>query len=109
MNRAKITITGEKVHEIGYRVFLLTNALNFGLTNFNAYNAQAEGKQAVIVLVGGDGKEAINDFYPHIKENIPGDAQVSDFKIEDFKGNIMDIDKYLHLIQVELLNPLCQE
>jgi hypothetical protein len=37
----------------------------------------------------------------YIKENIPEDAVVSEFDIEDFTGNVMDVDKYLHLVQIE--------
>ena len=55
MYKAKIIITGKKIHEIGYR-------------------------------------------------DIPDDAILENLKIEDFTGNVMDIDRYLHLIQVEQLN-----
>lgn len=103
MSKAKITIKGEKVWEIGYRVSLLTNALNFGISNFYAYNTKIKDKYAVIVLISTE-KEAIDDFYNYVKENIPEDAIVSDFEIEDFTGNVMDIDRYLHLIQIEQLN-----
>ncbi len=103
MDKAKIIIQGDKVQEIGYRVFILTNALNFEIGKFYAYNVRIEDKQAVIVLIGAE-KEQIINFYSYIRENIPDDAIVSGFEIEDFTGNIMDIDKYLHLIQVEQLN-----
>jgi acylphosphatase len=103
MDKAKIIIKGETVQEIGYRVSLLTNALNFGISNFYAYNTKINDKQAVIVLISAE-KETINDFYDHIKENIPEGALVSDFEIEDFAGNVMDIERYLHLIQIEQLN-----
>lgn len=103
MNRAKITIKGDMVQEIGYRVFLLTNALNFGISKFYAYNAVIEGRQAVIILIEAE-KEIIIDFYNYIKANIPEDAIVYDFEMEEFTGNVMDIDRYLHLIQVEQLN-----
>ncbi len=103
MDKAKIIIKGEKVQEIGYRVSLLTNALSFGISNFYAYNTRIKDKYAVIVLISAE-KETINDFYNYVNENIPEDAIVSDFEIEDFTGNVMDIERYLHLIQVEQLN-----
>jgi len=103
MDKAKIIIKGETVQEIGYRVSLLTDALSFGISNFYAYNTKIKDKQAVIVLISAE-KETINGFYNHIKENIPEDAIVSDFGIEDFTGNVMDIERYLHLIQIEQLN-----
>ncbi|MCG2737012.1 MAG: acylphosphatase, partial [Candidatus Methanoperedenaceae archaeon] len=103
MYKAKIIITGNKIHEIGYRVFLLTNALNLGIGKFHAYNTKIKNVQGVIVLVEGS-KDIINDFFYQVKGNIPDDAIVSDIVIEDFTGNVMDIDRYLHLIQVEQLN-----
>jgi acylphosphatase len=103
MYKAKIIITGNKIHEIGYRVFLLTNALNLGIGKFHAYNTKIKNMQGVIVLVE-DSKEIINDFFDQVKENIPDDAILSDIVIENFTGNVMDIDRYLHLIQVEQLN-----
>lgn len=103
MYKAKIIITGNKIHEIGYRVFLLTNALNLGIGKFHAYNTKIKNMQGVIVLVE-DSKEIINDFFDQVKENVPDDAILSDIVIEDFTGNVMDIDRYLHLIQVEQLN-----
>lgn len=103
MYKAKIIITGKKIHEIGYRVFLLTNALNFGIGKFHAYNTRINDVQAVIVLIEGS-RDIIDDFYNHVTENIPDDATLENLKIEDFTGNVMDIDRYLHLIQVEQLN-----
>lgn len=103
MDKAKIIITGSKVQEVGYRVCLLTNALNFGINKFYAYNTTIKNTQAVILLLEAE-REIITDFYNYINENVPDDAIVSDFKIEDYKGNVMEIDKYLHLIQVEQLN-----
>lgn len=103
MDKAKIIITGSKVQEVGYRVYLLTNALNFGINKFYAYNTTIKNTQAVILLLEAE-REIITDFYNYINENVPDDAIVSDFKIEDYNGNVMEIDKYLHLIQVEQLN-----
>ncbi len=103
MVKVKVVITGESMHDIGYRVFLLNNALNFGIDRFNAYNVEEKGAPVVFVLLESE-EHIINDFYSYIKENIPAYAQVSDFRIEEFRGNVMEIDKYLHLIQVEQLN-----
>ncbi len=103
MYKAKIIITGKNIHDIGYRVFLLTNALNFGIGKFHAYNTRINDVQAVIVLIEGS-RDITDDFYDHVKGNIPDDAILENLKIEDFTGNVMDIDRYLHLIQVEQLN-----
>lgn len=100
--KKKIIITGDKVQDVGYRVFLLSSALTFGMDKFNATNTVIKKKQAVIVQIGAE-KEIIDDFYEYINQNVPEDASVSKIEIEDFEGHIMDIDRYMHLTQVEQL------
>ncbi len=36
--KIKIKITGPKVHDVGYRYFLMTNAIDMGLRGFHARN-----------------------------------------------------------------------
>ncbi len=100
--KKKIIITGDKVQDVGYKVFLLSSALTFGIEKFNAINTAIKKKQAVIVQVGAE-KENIDDFYEYINQNIPEDASVSGIEIEDFEGHIMDIERYIHLAQLEQL------
>lgn len=101
--KKKIIIRGDKVQDVGYRVFLLNSALTFGIGKFYASNINIKEKPAVLIHVGAE-KDIINDFYNYINENIPEDASVSNIEMQEFKGNIMDSDKYLHLIQIEQLN-----
>ena len=103
MVKKKIIITGDRVQEVGYRVYLLTTALNFGASKFYASNVYINKKQAVIVFIEAE-KGIINGFSEFIKVNIPDGANVSEINIENFKGKVMGIDQYLHLIQVEQLN-----
>ena len=58
--KKKIKIIGSKVHDIGYRYFLMENALAFGIEKFRAVNVE-DGKQVVEVYVEGD-DEAVNEF-----------------------------------------------
>jgi hypothetical protein len=37
--KLKIKITGPKVHEVGYRYFLMSNAIDMGLKGFHAASA----------------------------------------------------------------------
>ncbi|WAM22642.1 MAG: acylphosphatase (plasmid) [Candidatus Methanoperedens sp.] len=101
--KKKIIIRGDKVQEVGYRVFLLNSALTFGIGKFYASNTNINEKPAVLIHVGAE-KDIINDFYNYISENIPEDASVSNIEMQEFKGNIIDSDTYLHLIQIEQLN-----
>lgn len=107
MPKAKITIKGERVQEIGYRVSILTDALNLGINKFYAYNTEISDKQAVIALVDAE-KKTIDDFYNHIKENVPKDVAISDIEIKDFTGNVVNVDSYLHLLEIEMWAPLAK-
>ena len=50
--RAKIT--GDKVHEVGYRVSLLEMAQDLGLSGFEAQNRKEDGCQVVLIFMEGD-------------------------------------------------------
>jgi len=62
MDKISITITGEKVQDLGYRVSLLNSALTSGADKFNAQNTYIKDKQAVIIHVGAE-KEIIDEYY----------------------------------------------
>jgi len=103
MEKVKIVIIGEMVHEVGYRVFLLNNSLNFGIDRFNAYNAIEDGKPAVSVILEAE-EEIITDFYEFINKNFPENARVSEIKKEGFKGRVMSVEQFMHLAMVEQLD-----
>ena len=52
--KLKIKIAGPKVHDVGYRVFLLKNAMNLALPGLSTYNWEENDSHEVIVLVEGD-------------------------------------------------------
>jgi acylphosphatase len=52
--KLKIVIHGPKVHNVGYRYFLLNQADNLGLKGFSARNMKANGLQVVQIFVEGD-------------------------------------------------------
>jgi acylphosphatase len=56
--KLKITITGPKVHDVGYRVFLLKHAMNTAIPGLSTYNWDEDGQQEVIALVEGDEAES---------------------------------------------------
>ncbi|MBU4491076.1 MAG: acylphosphatase, partial [Euryarchaeota archaeon] len=59
--KLKATITGSKVHGVGYRVMLVNKALSLGISNFNVFNTFLQGNQAVIAVIEGD-DEVIEEF-----------------------------------------------
>jgi len=68
--KLKVKIIGSRVHEVGYRYFPMTNAINMGLKGFQARNRTNGKDQEVIALVEGD-EEAIADFKDLVKTQKP--------------------------------------
>ncbi len=101
--KLKVKITGRKVHEIGYRVFLLRKALELGVERFNAYNTKENGMQVLNAFLEGN-KDQIVAFQEFANENKPEDAEVSDRVFEHYEGYVIGIADYMHLIQVEQLS-----
>jgi len=52
--KLKARIKGEKVHDVGYRVFLLDLALELGIERFAACNRIGCGSEVVSVMAEGD-------------------------------------------------------
>ncbi len=98
--KVKITITGEKVHEVGYRSILLAEALRLGLDFFNTYNTFIEGKQAVITTLQGK-ENQVNRFINYVKSFKPKHALVKEIKTEEFKDKIPPIERTINMFQME--------
>ncbi|MCS7130441.1 MAG: acylphosphatase [Archaeoglobaceae archaeon] len=88
----KITIKG-KVHDVGYRLFLLEEADSLFIPCFDARNVKVNGKEALIVLVDGD-KEQIEHFVEFVKNNRPEMAIVEEITVEEFKGRVRELEKF---------------
>ncbi len=101
--KLKVKITGKKVHEVGYRVFLLRKALELGVERFNAYNTKENGVQALVAFLEGN-KDQKNAFMDFVRSNKPENAEVGDTAFEDYEGYVISVGDYMHLIQVEQLS-----
>ncbi|WP_457550476.1 acylphosphatase [Archaeoglobus sp.] len=88
----KITIIG-KVHDVGYRLFLLELADLLFIEKFDARNVKINGKEAVVVLVDGD-EGQLNEFVEMVKSEKPEMAVVEEIKVEEYKGRIRDIERF---------------
>ncbi len=102
MLKIKGKIIGEKVHDVGYRVFLLRKALELGLGGFNAYN-DFEEKQILQIQAEGE-DSAIQSFKNFANKKAPENALISQRSFDDFHGFVMSTSDYMHLLQVEQLN-----
>jgi|GEM_PF-2926395 len=78
-------------HNVGYRAFLLEEAENLLIPNFEARNVKIGGKEALIVLVDGD-KEQLENFLKFVREDVPPKAVVEEIKVEEYDGRVRGID-----------------
>ena len=85
--KLKIKIVGTKVHDVGYRVFLLKHAMNLALPGLSTYNWEENGQQEVIALVEGD-EARITAFLRTVEKNKPEPAEVSKVTFEDYDGDV---------------------
>jgi acylphosphatase len=96
-------IWGHKVHEVGYRVFLLHKAIELGGQQFSAYNRIENGSQLLVALIEGD-EEQIAEFKRFVEDSRPDGADVSTISFEEHHGYVMSIDNFMHISMVEQLN-----
>jgi len=101
--KTQAVITGSKVHDVGYRTFLLQKALRYGLLQFDASNELIRGMSKVVVRAEGE-PAIIEAFSSCIRSEYPPDAIVSDVSFEEYSGYVISTIDYMHLIQVEQLS-----
>jgi len=101
--KRKVKIAGPKVHDVGYRYFLMSNAINLGLKGFHARNRLSGEAQEVIALVEGD-EEAIADFEKLVETQKPEHSEVSNIAIEDYEGDVMKTGDYAQVCSALQLN-----
>jgi len=101
--KLKAKICGSKVHGVGYRVFLLRKALEFGAERFNALNSEEDGLQVLMAFIEGS-KYMVEEFSVAIRSHKPVGAEVSDISFQECKEFVIAIGDYMHLLQVEQLS-----
>ena len=109
--KLKIKITGPKVHDVGYRVFLLKNAMNLALPGLSTYNWEESGQQEVIALVEGD-EARIAPFLQAIEKNKPELAEVSKVTSEPYDGDVgraSEVAMFCTFVQLDKAIPLLLE
>lgn len=85
--KLKISITGTRVHDVGYRVFLLKHATNLAIPGLSVYNWDKDGRQQVIALVEAD-EGKIAAFKEVAFEKRPELAEVSEVTFEPYDADI---------------------
>ncbi len=101
--KLKITITGPKVNDVGYRYFLLGIAMSNRIRMFEAHNMRSSEGQAVLAFADGD-EEAIKAFCAQIETERPARSEVSNIVFDDFQGEVMRIGEYAQFCATIQLN-----
>ena len=101
--KLKIKIAGPKVHDVGYRYFLMSTAIDMGLRGFQARNRMSGKEQEVITLVDGD-EEAITDFKAMVGAQKPEHAEISNITCVDYEGDVMRTGEYAQVCSAQQLN-----
>ena len=106
--KLKIKIFGTKVHDVGYRVFLLKHAMNLALPGLSAYNWEENGQQEVIALVEGN-EARVTAFLQTVEKNKPELAEVSKVTFEDYDGDVgrtSEVAMLFSFVQLDKAIPL---
>ena len=106
--KLKIMIAGTRVHDVGYRVFLLKNAMNLALPGLSTYNWDEDGRQEVIALVEGD-EARVASFLKTVESKRPELAEVSGVTFEDYDGDVgraSEVAMFCSFVQLDKAIPL---
>jgi len=101
--KLKAIIEGGKVHEVGYRFFLFTRAMELGCGGFYAKNEIIGNRQFVMAFIEGDGNQLI-EFENFARNTKPENADVKAIAFEDYSGSIMSLDAFMHYFTADQLN-----
>ncbi len=99
--KKKIIITGQKVHEIGYRPFLLGMAESLEIERFFADNTFINKEQTVYALVDSS-EEKVEAFVEIASSKFPEKSDVEKVDVEDYSGNVMRIESYYRYLTAVL-------
>jgi acylphosphatase len=107
--KRRILIKGRKVHNVGYRPFLMERAQELKIPNFHAKNIKENGKQVVDVRVGGEGGR-IDKFLKFVNENWPEFAEVENISVEEkeYEEDIMTLEDFSGLLSALQLSKIVQ-
>ena len=91
--KVKILVTGPKVHDVGYRYYLLSLAMSHKIRRFEAHNLEGDKEQEIEALVDGN-DDAVKLFIETIKAKHPALAKVSSVSSDNYPGDVMSISEF---------------
>jgi len=98
-----IRITGSKVQDVGYRVFLLDRALALDLAGFSARNKVENGLQILLAFAEGDFGQ-IEEFRQFVEAEMPSAALVSEISFENYEGPVECLSSFAQKIYMNQLS-----
>jgi acylphosphatase len=109
--KLKITITGPKVHDVGYRPWLTEKAVDLALRGFEVYNDADDDRQSVVALVDSDERRATR-FFEFAQVELPPLARVDGIRSEPYNEEIQPLWQSATLgtfVQINKAVPILQE
>ena len=106
MKAKEIAIKG-KVHDVGYRLFLLSEAESVFIEKFDARNVLVDGEQHLIVRVEGV-EERIKRFIAFAESNYAPGASVESVEVKDYGEEVRSIDSFRQSLMVFQLSKMAQ-
>jgi acylphosphatase len=106
MIKKKIIIKGQKVHDVGYRLFLLDEA-EARLIPFLSVKNIRNKAQVVEVLACGE-EDRVERFIEFVTNNFPDDAEVNSVSVEDYEGDIRTIESFSRSFSISQLSKIAR-
>ena len=106
MKAKEIEIKG-KVHDVGYRFLLLSEAEELLIGKFDARNVLVDGEQHLIVRIEG-AEERIKRFVEFAESNYPSGASVEAVEVKDYGEEVRSIDSFRQSFMVFQLTKMAQ-
>jgi hypothetical protein len=103
--KLKIKISGPKVHDVGYRIFLMEAALDCRVPRISAYWWGEDSPQTLTCLVEGD-EARIAAFKKFIEIKKPVHSEVSNITWEDYDDEVMRIGEFAQILTCMILQKL---
>ena len=106
MIQKKIIIKGQKVHDVGYRLFLLDDAEDRLIPFLSVKNIRNK-EQVVEVLACGE-EDRVERFIEFVKNNFPDDAEVNSVSVGDYEGDIRTIESFSRSFSISQLSKIAR-
>lgn len=101
--KLQIRIVGPKVHDIGYRPFLIELAMKMALRGFEVFNDEEDGQQVVIALLEGDDRR-VKQFFKFATVERPLLALVNNVTSAEYVGDVMPMWQAASINTAEQIN-----